>query len=151
MRGARTQKNIGSAHSEGRGRGRGRGGLCVFKFIADLLSLSPSPSSSLLSAIHQPKHHNEDTTTTPFHSTFHFSFFFFFFLFFLFFSRRGEPLPGFPFLVFRCGSGWRIKAQAAARVGRPCISTGRLTPPLESAGRNPPAAIAKEIYSAGHI
>ena len=69
--------------------------------------------------------------------------------FFVFFLGRGEP-PSF-FWELRWGSGWRIKAQAAARVGRPCISKGRLTPPLESAGRNPPAAIAKEIYSAGHI
>ena len=69
----------------------------------------------------------------------------------LLFFGRGGPLPCLFFLELRWGSGLRIKAQAAARVGRPGISTGRLTPPKESAGRNPPAAIVKEIYSAGHI
>ena len=32
-----------------------------------------------------------------------------------------------------------------------CISTSRLAPPKESARRNPPAAIVKEIYNAGYI
>ena len=60
----------------------------------------------------------DTTTTTDYHQPLPF--------FFSFFFQAGrEPLPGFPFLVFRCGSGWRIKAQAAARVGRPGISMGK--------------------------
>ena len=47
---------------------------------------------------------------------------------FLFF-RRGEPLPG---------SGRRIKAQAAARVGQAGISDVDLNTPEESGGRTPP-------------
>ena len=139
MRGARTQKNIGSAHNEGRGRGRGRGGLCVFNFIAYLLSLSPSPSSSLLSSIYLTKYHNENTTKTPFPSTFHFSFFFFDFF------QAGRTLAWFSLLVLRCGSGCQIKAQAAARVGRSGISDGRFTAPLKKELDVPPSCLVKEI------
>ena len=47
---------------------------------------------------------------------------FFLFFFFLIFFRAGVTPVRFPFLVLRWGSGIRIKAQAAARVGRPGIS-----------------------------
>ena len=120
-----TQKNIGAAHSEGGVRGKGRGDLCVFNFIAYLLSLGPSPSSSPLPAIYLTKYHNEDTTKTPFPSTFHFSF--------LIFFQAGRTLAWFSLLVLRCGSGCQIKAQAAARVGRSGTSE-------EGAGTYPPAA-----------
>ena len=73
----------------------------------------------------------------------HHHFLFLFFSFFSFCLGRGEPLSFF--LELRWGSGWRIKAQAAARVGRPGISMGRLTPPKESAGRNPVIEYRREF------
>ena len=88
-----------------------------------------------------PYHPNQNSKPTLFYLLpLFFSFFFFLFL------GRGEPLS--VFLGASLGVWFRIKAQAAARVGRPGISKGRVTPPNESAGRNPPAAIAKEIYRA---
>ena len=64
--------------------------------------------------------------------------------FFFSYLGRGEPLS--VFLGASLGVWFRIKAQAATRVGRPGIPKDRLTPPNESAGRNPSAAIANEIY-----
>ena len=100
----------------------------MFKFIADLLSLSPPPSSPLLSAIYLPKHHNEDTTETPFHSTFHFSF--------LIFSRRGEPLPGFPFWCFVAGPVVKLRLRRPRELGDRALRKKELerTPQLLSKG-----------------
>jgi hypothetical protein len=52
---------------------------------------------------------------------------------FFFFSGDGED-PLSAFLGASFGVWFQIKAQAAARVGRPGIPKGRLTPPNESAG-----------------
>ncbi len=59
-------------------------------------------------------------------------------------------------LSFGESTRWGLVLEAA-RVRRPGVSMGRLTPPKESYGRTPPAvsvftvAIAKEIYSARHM
>ena len=134
MRGVRTQKNTGAAHSEGGVRGKGRGDLCVFNFIAYLLSLSPSPSSSLLSSIYLTKYHNENKTKTPFPSTFHFSFLFFF----LIFSRRGEPLPGFPFWCFVAGPVVKLRLRRPRELGDRALWMAK---ELDV----PPSCLAKEI------
>ena len=130
------QKNTGAAHSEGGVRGNGRGDLCVFNFIADLLSLGPSPSPSLLSAIYLPKYKTEDTAKTPSH------FFFSFFSFFFF--RRGEPLPGFPFWCFVEGPVVNLRLRRPRELGDRAFRMVA-SPPNEERAIVPPSCLAKEI------
>ena len=66
-------------------------------------------------------HHRPPSTPS------HFQLFFFFDFF-----QAGRTLAWFSLLVLRCGSGWQIKAQAAARVGRSGTS--------EEGAAYPPAA-----------
>jgi len=66
-------------------------------------------------------------------------------LYLFIYFQAGRTLAWFSLLVFRCGSGCQIKAQAAARVGRSGTSAGCLTAPEEGAGRTP------QLLSKGNI
>ncbi len=105
-------------------RGRGRGGLCVFHFIADLLSFNPPP---LLPFFPQfiylsitPK-----MQPTPFPSTFP-SFFFFFF------SGGENPCLVFPFWCFVAGPVVNLRLRRPRELGDRAFRTAA-SPPLKKA------------------
>ena len=103
-----TNKQLTSTHGGG-WRGGWDVGKQGFKF----------PSAPSLSPFTQPTrphpiichHHDAPPPSTPFPSTFHFPFFL------IFFSRRGEPLPGFPFWCFVAGPVVKLRLRRPRELG----------------------------------
>ena len=99
----------------------------------------PLWTSPLCSHLHIPslmprKEKDETWNKTLLH---HIPFFFFLFLFFFFFSRRGEPLPGFPFWCFVAGPVVKLRLRRPRELGDRAFRTVASPPPEERAGCTP--------------